>query len=151
MSIKERLEMKKYRIKIVRKVNHLMRFIGSLNRASKSGFDKYCKKKEILYAISKIIDIEDLEWIEIDKNKSCLIHRDTILNASNNIIDLIEVGDYVNGHRVDKVVIDPKCSYVLLEEVGCYVDSQEDIADYEIKSIVTKEQISQMEYRVETN
>ena len=39
--------MKKYRIKIVRKVNHLMRFIGSLNRASKKEFEKYCKKKEI--------------------------------------------------------------------------------------------------------
>ena len=47
MLIKERLEMKKYRIKIVRKVNHLMRFIGSLNRASKKEFDKYCKGKEI--------------------------------------------------------------------------------------------------------
>ena len=47
MLIKERLEMKKYRIKIVRKVNHLMRFIGSLNRVSKSEFDKYCKSKEI--------------------------------------------------------------------------------------------------------
>lgn len=39
--------MKKYRIKIVRKVNHLMRFIGSLNRVSKSEFDKYCKRKEM--------------------------------------------------------------------------------------------------------
>lgn len=39
--------MKKYRIKIVRKVNHLMRFIGSLNRASKNEFEKYCKEKEI--------------------------------------------------------------------------------------------------------
>ena len=47
MLIKERLEMKKYRIRIVRKVNHLMRFIGTLNRASKKEFDKYCKKKEI--------------------------------------------------------------------------------------------------------
>ena len=41
--------MKKYRIKIIRKVNHLMRFIGSLNRASKSEFDKYCKKKELAW------------------------------------------------------------------------------------------------------
>lgn len=39
--------MKKYRIKIVRKVNHLMRFIGSLNRASEKEFEKYCKEKEI--------------------------------------------------------------------------------------------------------
>lgn len=39
--------MKKYRIRIVRKVNHLMRFIGTLNRASKKEFEKYCKEKEI--------------------------------------------------------------------------------------------------------
>ena len=39
--------MKKHKIKIVRKVNHLMKFIGTLNRASKKEFDKYCKSKEI--------------------------------------------------------------------------------------------------------
>lgn len=39
--------MKKYKIKIVRKANHLVRFIGSLNRASKKEFEKYCKSKEI--------------------------------------------------------------------------------------------------------
>lgn len=37
----------RYKIKIVRKVNHLMRFIGSLNRVSKREFEKYCKSKEI--------------------------------------------------------------------------------------------------------
>ena len=37
----------KYKIKIVRKVNHLMRFIGSLNRCNKKQFEKYCKSKEI--------------------------------------------------------------------------------------------------------
>ena len=77
------------------------------------------------------------------------ITTQNIIKASYNIIDILEEGDYVNGHRVDKVVIGPKCSYVLLEEVGCYVDSQEDIADYEIKSIVTKEQFSQMQYKVD--
>lgn len=44
---KERGIIMRYRIKIIRKVNHLMRFIGSLNRASKKEFDKYCKSKEI--------------------------------------------------------------------------------------------------------
>ena len=33
--------------KIDKKVNHLVRFIGSLNRASKKEFEKYCKSKEI--------------------------------------------------------------------------------------------------------
>ena len=37
----------RHKIKIVRKVNHLMRFIGTLNRASKKEFDKYCKNKEV--------------------------------------------------------------------------------------------------------
>lgn len=37
----------RHKIKIVRKVNHLMRFIGTLNRASKKEFDKYCNSKEI--------------------------------------------------------------------------------------------------------
>lgn len=37
----------RYRIKIIRKVNHLMRFIGSLNRSSKKQFEKYCKSKEV--------------------------------------------------------------------------------------------------------
>ena len=37
----------KYKLKEIRKVNHLMRFIGTLNRTSKSEFDKYCKNKEV--------------------------------------------------------------------------------------------------------
>lgn len=82
------------------------------------------------------------------KTNSYIEYRD-VKKTSEYIIDILEEGDYVNGHRVDKVVIAPKCSYVLLEEVGCYVDSQEDIADYEIKSIVTKEQFSQMQYKVD--
>lgn len=91
-----------------------------------------------LYGISKIIDMEDLEWIEIDKNKGYLIHRDTILKASNNIIDLIEVGDYVNGfpviHKENDIL---KC--------GLLVQFKEN----EIKSIITKEQFKSMQYEVD--
>ena len=102
--------------------------------------------------ISKIKEkhYEDIErYYYYLTDNGLVISEAQILKASNNIIDILEEGDYVNGHRVDKVVIGPKCSYVLLEEVGCYVDSQEDIADYEIKSIVTKEMFSQMQYKVD--
>ena len=97
-------------------------------------------KEELIGKLQKVYvgDKNDIELVSIGN-----------LEASNNITELICVGDYVNGHRVDKVVIGPKCSYVLLEEVGCYVDSQEDIDDYDIKSIVTKEQFSQMQYKVD--
>lgn len=73
---------------------------------------------------------------------------DNIVKASYNIIDILEEGDYVNGHRVDKVVIGPKCSYALLEEVGYYVDTQKDIDDYEIKSVVTSQQFESLEYKI---
>ena len=88
----------------------------------------------------------DIDWFISDSFGISYLKK---CRASYNIIDILEEGDYVNGHRVDKVVIDSKCSYVLLEEVGCYVDSQEDIADYEIKSIVTSQQFESMQYEVD--
>ena len=68
--------------------------------------------------------------------------EDKIIKSSPNIIDLIEVGDYVNGVMVTEIkdgkpfkedYNDPYYSY--------YFD--------DIYSIVTKEQFSQMEYRIE--
>lgn len=60
-----------------------------------------------------------------------------MVNCSYNIIDLIEVGDYVNGfpviHKENDIL---KC--------GLLVQFKEN----EIKSIVTKEQFEQMEYKV---
>ena len=73
-----------------------------------------------------------------------------ILKASDNIIDLIEVGDYVNGFRVDgigeyhsiktdKIEIYTKvnCSALL----NCFYEE-------DIKTIVTKEQFESMSYKV---
>lgn len=61
-----------------------------------------------------------------------------IVKSSPNIIDLIEVGDYVNGVIVTQ----------------SYIDNIKNIApeikenNYGIKSIVTKEQFSCMEYKI---
>jgi len=67
-----------------------------------------------------------------------------ITKASHNIIDLIEVGDYVNGYRV-----------ALVENGIIYWDSEHTGAlsvlvsiAKEIKSIVTHEQFAQSEYKV---
>ena len=63
-----------------------------------------------------------------------------MVNCSYNIIDLIEVGDYVNGfpviHKENDIL---KC--------GLLVQFKEN----EIKSILTKEMYSSVEYRVEAN
>lgn len=63
-----------------------------------------------------------------------------ILKHSPNIIDLIEVGDYVNGLKVDKkyedrVVINTRDKIIVWFE-------------YQIKSIVTKEQFENIKYKI---
>lgn len=61
--------------------------------------------------------------------------------SSSNIIDLIEVGDYVNGWKVTQITN----SYV---EICWGRDSDEFIKPENIKTILTKEQFSQMEYKI---
>ena len=68
-----------------------------------------------------------------------LLHSE-IIKASYNIIDLIEVGDYVNGLPV-----------IFVEEDRVDIGQAEDyfwLKNQHIKSIVTKEQMKQMEYKV---
>lgn len=70
-----------------------------------------------------------------------------IIKSSPNIIDLIEVGDYVNGIKIDEIIekSDKEICYRYIyanEEFDVYTFKKEDI-----KSIVTKQQFSQMEYR----
>lgn len=63
-----------------------------------------------------------------------------VIKSSPNIIDLIEVGDYVNGERIQFITNKKE----LLTDGGYDL-----LKKYEdIKSIVTKEQFSQMEYRI---
>ena len=70
------------------------------------------------------------------KNDVCV--KSNVIKASHNIIDLIEVGDYVNGfpviHKENDIL---KC--------GLLVQFKEN----EIKSIVTKEQFESMSYKVD--
>ena len=76
------------------------------------------------------------------------LDEEIIGQPSTNIIDLIEVGDYVNGYLVkyvsdDGVYID--IPFVDSESIGCNVDL---IRTEEIETIVTKERFENMEYKV---
>ena len=78
---------------------------------------------------------EDLIDINFEEDTS------QIKKASHNIIDLIEVGDYVNGRKVIKNCLEDGGNIILFENGFCA--SNEDI-----KSIVTKEQFENMSYKV---
>ena len=78
---------------------------------------------------------EDMEEFEDFINQRVVKH-------SKNIIDLIEEGDYINGKLIHKVDIRENSAYI-------YYGNCKTFADYQINSIVTKEQFSQMEYKLE--
>ena len=113
------------------------------------------------YGIAKVIDIENNNGIDIlvfDKPICFLVNKETgkikddrLLNrlaiidgvdvskikSSPNIIDLIEVGDYVNGEKVTNIN-----GILYVKNIGA-------LEEINIKSIVTKEQFEAMEYKCE--
>lgn len=95
--------------------------------------------------IGKIDFIANCGVATIDfKNKKLGVFTENIIKSSYNIIDLIEVGDYVNGYKVLNVLDFIDNSKMLsLEKI---YDST--ITNEDIKSIVTKEQFEQMVYKV---
>ena len=77
-------------------------------------------------------------WI-ITSQKAISGHRKDIIKASYNIIDLIEVGDYVNNERVEEI----------WKEIVLVGQECRPISFNNIKSIVTKEQFESMKYSLE--
>ena len=76
-----------------------------------------------------------------------LIGNSNIKTKSHNIIDLIEVGDYVNGLPVTRICIDDETNEKYLNMFG----SISEYGSEDIKSIVTKEQFDSMKYEVDSN
>lgn len=84
--------------------------------------------------------------IEVNERIYC-VERDSIKDIKENIKDLIEVGDYVNGYRIDNIVNG------MLVHRSNGIDRSgilSPIAQYEndIKTIVTNEQFKSIEYEV---
>lgn len=91
-----------------------------------------------------ILDINSEFAKSFDKDFS----RGNIIKSSPNIIDLIEEGDYVNGIKIDKILMrnSNEICYTYL-----YADEKYDVytlKEIDIKSIVTKEAFASMEYKI---
>ena len=101
--------------------------------------------------IGKIVKYENFEYhIKIDKDETWKCAKDYIVKHSKQLIDLIEVGDYVNGREVKHIAMFegfpdyPKLIFVdethLIPSDTCEND--------EIKTILTKEQFLANCYKV---
>ena len=109
--------------------------------------------------IEKITGVQDVKYttgiqryFSCSEPEECFSTEDDITKASHNIIDLIEVGDYVNGVEVMEVDLEEKpylkfVHGISTTDVGL-ITYMGDSKLYGIKSIVTKEQFANMEYKV---
>ena len=112
---------------------------------------------EYTQKISKITKMEnrilDMGY-QLDNEKDLVFscHFDQIINASHNIIDLIEVGDYVNELPVTGYYTrydEEKDDYIKIGIVTLEDYWEGTFTSYEyIKSIVTKEMFSSISYKV---
>lgn len=108
--------------------------IGEYIRTKAGQIDKVINNQ---YYMSAYIECEnDFIW------------RNSILKHSKNTIDLIEIGDYVNGYRVlEKTKIkNNEMQICILKDNNC--SNWRTVNDKTLKSIVTKEQFASMEYKV---
>ena len=85
-------------------------------------------------------DYDDYRWgLEPDEIKA----------HSFNLIDLIEVGDYVNGDRVVNVINEEPCPSGKCVDIDSAKQSEDcTLWEEDIKTIVTKEQMEAMQYVV---
>lgn len=107
---------------------------GMYVRTKKGTFDRLIYKRKN--------EEENYIWYNFEERGAITNPENYMLKASFNLIDLIEVGDYVNGLKVIEVRNDIKGFGVII------FDENTSIHEWQISSIVTKEQFSQMEYKV---
>lgn len=87
---------------------------------------------------------EPSEWIlKANNNKIVIVEcNDYPVKHSKQLIDLIEIGDYVNGHLVEEVRISCFDSSIFVHEYAI------ELHENDIKTILTKEQFEANCYKV---
>ena len=103
-----------------------------------------------MVAIRKIDEFDDdgSFWIDdyiIDTygDEQDKLHEEDIEFTSEDIVNVIKPGDYVNGVEVEEI----NDKEIMLVDTHLWIDKE--VANRLIKSIVTKEQFALMEYEVE--
>lgn len=110
----------------------------------------YIRKVDRINYLDEII-VDDMVENEFE-DKNWFVQFKDVVKHSSNIIDLIEVGDYVNGYKVLDVMENLNTGEINLEMPMDYTNKELGdctIYNKNIKSICTKEQFANAEYRLE--
>ena len=122
--------------------------VGEYVRSKKGYIAKVTTVGHFLLHLDKTIDFEQ-DSGNYYSGIDCIDNEDlekNILKHSPNIIDLIEVGDYVNGCEVMNIYI-PNDVWDCIE-IEINDKNRRCFLTCEIKSIVTREQFLESEYKV---
>ena len=92
--------------------------------------------------IVKVLNVKD-DWIETDTKFITRTFPKDFVKASYNIIDILEVGDYVNGRKIVDIFYDAIDNVMNICVLGSIVYDNN-----EVKSVITHEQMEQMAYKV---
>ena len=122
------------------------------------------KLEEGMYVRTEEGEISKIKWITVQRwegldntieasfmleNKENIEYPRDNFKASHSLIDLIEVGDYVNGLRINGITeADENHDVRLVWNLTTYGDDDISFSNEEIKSIVTKERFENMKYEV---
>ena len=103
------------------------------------------------YKITKIDENGLIYWNKIQCGWSMEQLKDIVVKHSKNIIDLVEVGDYVNGHLVVEISKNAYNQKLVITEVdGKDGAIRHHYLERSIKNVVTHEQFESIKYKVET-
>lgn len=91
--------------------------------------------------IIREIDEDNFIKTKFKDDFECSVPMHMILKASHNIIDIVQVGDYVNGCKVIKNTLKDGGNIVIVQGGNCFTND-------DIKTVVTKEHFSSMEYKL---
>lgn len=97
-------------------------------------------------------ELEKKNYYACERSVMASGFKEDIAKHRKNIIDLVEVGDYVNGYIVLDVMEDMQTGEIHLEMPMNYTNKELGdctIYNKDIKSLVTKEQFESVEFRVE--
>ena len=103
------------------------------------------------YKMTRIDENGLIYWNKIQCGWSMEQLKDIVVKHSKNIIDLVEVGDYVNGHLVVEISKNAYNQKLVITEVdGKDGAIRHHYLERSIKNVVTHEQFESIKYKVET-
>lgn len=115
--------------------------VGMYTR-TKYGIGKIDETRMFMNEFQFHLDINVGRILNVNDNTYWNTQKDIIKEPSFKLIDLIEVGDYVNGVEVEEITD----TEIMLVDTHLYIDKN--VANKLIESVVTHEQFESVSYKV---